>query len=143
MSMADEIISVPFSEDELEDDQETYRTYKMDFAHRRIGGMVDDKEAVLQAIWKMMSTVRFAHLIYDDQYGCDILNKINNGLTPTYLENDLPAMLEDTFATDDRITGVSDLTYEILSPDSVHVQFTAATVYGDVEVEGVITRNGD
>lgn len=139
----DEIVSVPFDEDEIEDDQEIYRTYRMDFVRKRIGGMVDDKEAVLQAIWKMLSTVRFAHLIYDDQYGCDIFNKINDkGLTSSYLENDLPAMLEDAFASDERITGVSDLRYEILSHDSVHVQFVAATIYGDVDVEGVIT-NGD
>ena len=84
------------------------------------------------------------HPLNDDQYGCDIFNKINDeGLTPEYIENDLPVMLEDTFASDERITGISDVSYQILSHDSVHIQFVAATIYGNVNVEGVITNNGD
>lgn len=67
----DEIVSVPFDEDDIDESNQVYRTYKMDFERKRIGGMIDGKEAAVQAIWKILSTTRFAHLIYDDQYGCD------------------------------------------------------------------------
>lgn len=90
----DEIVSVPFDEDDIDESNQVYRTYKMDFERKRIGGMIDGKEAVVQAIWKILSTTRFAHLIYDDQYGCDFFNKINDsGLTDDFLESDMPVML--------------------------------------------------
>lgn len=144
MSDDNEIVSVPFEEDELDDIDQVYRTYQMDFARKRIGGAIDGKEAVVQAIWKILSTVRFAHLIYDDQYGCDFFNKINDsGLTADYLESDMPVMLEDALSDDERITGVSDFSFEILSRDSVHVSFIANTIYGDLETEGVITDGDD
>lgn len=135
----DEIVNVPFDDDEIENGNQVYRTYRMDFERKRIGGMIDGKEAAVQAIWKILSTTRFAHLIYDDQYGCDFFNKINDsGLTEDYLKTDMLAMLEDALLYDERVTGVSDFKYEILSHDSVHVSFTASTIYGEIEIEGAI-----
>ena len=139
----DEIVSVPFDEDDIDESNQVYRTYKMDFERKRIGGMIDGKEAVVQAIWKILSTTRFAHLIYDDQSGCDFFNKINaSGLTEVFLESDMPEMMEEALLSDERVTCVSYYSYEIISHDSVHVSFAASTIYGDIEVEGAIA-DGD
>lgn len=133
------VIDIPFEEDDLQEEEVTYLTYKLDLDHRRIVGMVDGEEAVKQAIWKTLNTVRFAHLIYDDQYGCDIMNRINDSdLTPEYLESDIPAMVEEALLQDERILGISDLEYQILSGDSVQISFTVDTIYGEIEAEGVI-----
>lgn len=143
--MGDEdIVSVPFAEDELENaDTQVYRTYRVDLERKRIGGFVDEKEAVVQAIWKILSTTRFAHLLYDDQYGCDVFNKIkDNDLTTDYLESDVPVMVEDALLYDERITGVSDFSFKIIDYDSVHISFTVSTIYGELALEGVIT-DGD
>ena len=143
MAETEEIVSIPFDEDDINSESRIYRTYRMDFDKKRIGSMIDGKEAVAQAIWKILSTTRFAYLIYDDQYGCDIFSKINDsGLTEDYLESDIPVMIEDALSYDERVTGVSDYSYEIISHDSVHVSFTANTIYGDLEMEGVIA-DGD
>lgn len=143
MGEDEQIVDTPFEEDDLEDGVQVYRTYKMDFSRKRIGGFVDGEEAVAQAIWKILSTTRFAHLIYDDQYGCDFFNKINDaGLTQDFIEADMPAMIEDALLYDERITGVSDFSYKILSGDSIYVSFTAETIYGNLELEGVV-KDGD
>lgn len=139
MDENEEIISFPFEDNELEDGKQVYRTYRMDFQKKRIGGMVDGKEAVMQAIWKILSTVRFAHLIYDDQYGCDFFNKINDGFTSDYLDSDMPVMLEDALLSDERILGIADFSYEAVSYDSIRISFVACTIYGDLQMEGVIT----
>lgn len=136
------VIDIPFDTGELEESP-VYRTYKMDMTEKRIVGMVDGEEAVLQAIWKILSTCRFAYLIYDDQYGSDIQNKIGDSdLTPEYLESDIPAMVEEALTQDERITGIADFSYEILSQDSVKLNFVAETIYGELDIEGVI-GNGD
>lgn len=132
------------SDEEFEEAAPIYRTYGMDFQRKRIRGMIDGEEAVRQAIWKILNTTRFAHLIYDDDYGNDIFSKLHDSaLTDDYISSDLPVMLEDALTYDERITGVSDVQYKIVSRDSVHVTFTANTIYGDLPVEGVMATNGD
>lgn len=127
--------------EEDEDVEETvvYRTYRMDFKNKRIIGMIDGMDAASQAMFKAMQTRRFAYLIYDDQYGSDVFNKIGNmNLAPSYLDVDIPAMIEDIFLNDETILGISDLSYEIVGGDSINVNFTLYTIFGDADFEGVI-----
>lgn len=133
-----ELLELPFDE-EIQEEEPTYRTYRMDFKNKRIIGMTDGMEAASQSMFKALQTRRFAYLIYDDQYGCDIFNKIGNlSLTPSYLDNDIPAMVEDAFLNDEMIQGISDLEYEILDGDSLMIQFAVSTIFGDVIFEGVM-----
>lgn len=127
------------AEEEDSEDEIVYRTYRMDFKNKRIIGMVDGIEASAQAMFKALQTRRFAHLIYDDQYGCDVFSKIGNiNLTPSYLDTDLPVMVEDAFLNDSMILGISDFVYDILDGDSLSIQFSVSTIFGDASFEGVI-----
>ncbi len=126
-------------EDAPLEEEPVYRTYRMDFKNKRIIGMVDGVEAAAQAIFKALQTRRFAYLIYDDQYGCDVFNKIGNlNLTQSYLEADLPSMIEDTFLNEEMVRGINDLEFNIISGDSVAIQLAVSTIYGDATIEGVI-----
>lgn len=126
-------------EDAPLEEEPVYRTYRMDFKNKRIIGMVDGVEAAAQAIFKALQTRRFAYLIYDDQYGCDIFNKIGNlNLTQSYLESDLPSMIEDTFLNEEMVRGINDLEFDIISGYSVAIQLAVSTIYGDATIEGVI-----
>ena len=40
-------------------------TYRLDFTNRRIIGKIDDKEAVIQFIKKVLETDKYAYEIYD------------------------------------------------------------------------------
>lgn len=121
------------------EEEPIYRTYRMDFKNKRIIGMVDGVEAAAQAMFKALQTRRFAYLIYDDQYGCDVFNKIGNlNLTPSYLEADLPSVIEDTFLNEEMVRGINDLKFDIISGDSVAIQLSVSTIYGDATIEGVI-----
>jgi len=136
----DEIIVNPFEDEGLDETEVTYRTYRMDFENKRIIGMADGMDASAQAMFKALQTRRFAYLIYDDQYGSDIYNKIGNvNLSSAYLDTDIPVMVEDTFLNDDSILGIGDLSYEIIDGDAVNIRFSAFTIFGDADFEGVIT----
>ena len=116
-------------EDASLEEEPVYRTYRMDFKNKRIIGMVDGVEAAAQAMFKALQTRRFAYLIYDDQYGCDIFNKIGNlNLTQSYLESDLPSMIEDTFLNEEMVRGINDLEFDIISGDSVAIQLAVSTI---------------
>lgn len=139
--MAEEIIFNPFEADDLSEANTIHRTYKMDFDKKRIIGMIDGFDASKQAIQKALLTKRFAYQIYDDQYGCDIANKIGNtSLTPDYLDSDIPFMLQDMLVPDDTIIGVGDVEFEMLASDSVFIKCLIQTIYGVTEVEGVIAN---
>lgn len=130
------------TEEELEQLEPVYRTYRMDHDHGRIRGMIDGEEACRQAIWKILSTRRFSYFLYDDQYGSDIFNKIGLiGITKDYLDADIPTMVSEALTADARVTAVRDFVYERVGTDAVHVRFTADTIYGEMEMEGVL--NGE
>lgn len=138
----DEIITNPFEddEDELEEDSIIYRTYGMDIKNKRIVGKVDGLEAVMQSIFKTLMTRRFAYLIYDDQYGFDGYNKIgNSALTQSYLETDMPSMIEDAFLNEDAILSIDDIYFQMSGTDGVQISLTVSTIFGDADFEGVIT----
>ena len=133
-----ETLDLGFDPENL-DEEPINRTYGIDLRTHRIKGYVDGKEAVMQAIWKILSTVRHANYIYSEEYGCDIMNRIyNSSLSEEYLNTDVPAMIEECLTQDDRITGVSDFSWERSGSDGVKMQFTANTIYGDLQMEGEV-----
>lgn len=135
----EESVSILSYEEQDDDTGTIFRNYRMDFENKRIIGMVDGIDAAKQNMFKALQTRRYAHAIYDDQYGCDIMNKIGNlDLTPGYLESDIPAMIEEAFLNMEEIIEVSDILFEVLTGDSVHVSFSAVTIFGDTMVEGDI-----
>ena len=137
----DEIIDVPFDEEEIDSSTEIFRTYRMDFKNKRIVGMVDGYDAAIQSIWKAFMTKRFAYQIYDDQYGCDILNKVGNiDLTPEYFDTDIPAMIEDMLSVEDMVAGIDSIDYMIYDKDSVSVTCVCQTIFGEANIQGVIVN---
>lgn len=121
------------------DDEPIYRTYKMDFEKGRIAGMIEGVEATIQYAQKALQTKRYAYPIYDDQYGCDIFNKIGNpSLTEDFFDSDIPVMIEDALSPDDSVEGIEDVDFEMEDRDSVLLSFTINTSYGDIDMEGVV-----
>ena len=68
---------IPVVDDELltlEDETQPSLTYALDAENGRIRGKVDGLEAVKQAVYLVLSTERFAHLIYSWNYGAAVDN---------------------------------------------------------------------
>ncbi len=125
----------------IEEQNIIHRTYRMDYENHRIIGMIDGKEAAMQQIWKELLTRRYAYLIYDDQYGNDLMNKVGNtDLTQDYLDNDVPAMIEDCITVDDIVDGVENVGFEMIDRDGISLTVEVNTIYGDAVLEGVINN---
>lgn len=135
----DDIFEVDFDVDALDDIPEINHTYRIDYQRKRIRGFTDDVEAIAQSAWKILQTRRFAHLIYDDQYGNDLFNKINEStLTPAYMASEVPRMAEEALLADPRILEVVNFKWEKLDDVSVHINLEIRTDCGQVKMEGVI-----
>lgn len=133
------VISVPFDIEGIDTEQRTNRTYGMDMEHKRIVGMVDGEEALKQSIWKMLSTERFKHLIYSDNYGSEIIDHaMDTELTEEFLESDIPELVKDALLIDERILEVNNITWNWVGRDSVAIACEVITIYGEMRFEGVI-----
>ncbi|MGM7683553.1 DUF2634 domain-containing protein [Cytobacillus sp. Hm23] len=110
------------------------KTYKLNFESGRCSGMVEGKEAMEQAIYKVLGTKRFAHLIYSDDYGFE--NMI--GHERLFVSGELPRRIKEALLQDERITSLLNFKLEFVK-DEAFVSFIAITIYGDVEVlrEGI------
>lgn len=105
------------------------RTYNLDFERGRCLGMIDGLEAMEQAIRKVLRTVRFAHMIYSEDYGFE--NMI--GHERLFVQGELPRRIKEALLQDERITAIENfkLTFE---KDAALVSFTCQTLYGDAVV---------
>ena len=115
-------------------------TYRLDLEAGRIVGKVDGLAAVEQAIHKAIITPRFRCLIYDNQYGSEIEEAIiAKDATPEYIEAATEGFVRDCLKPDTRILEVRDFSFHF-EGDAAHIFFRADTIYGEIEVEEVITN---
>lgn len=109
------------------------KTYRVDPINRRIVGTVDDKEAVLQFITKVLDTDKYAFEIYDWYYGNELLKLV--GHSYDYVVTRIPNIFREALLVDDRIIEVRDFIFTKLNIDAVHVECVVDTVYGAIAYE--------
>ena len=107
-------------------------TYALDIERGRIMGRVDGIEAIRQAIYLILSTERYAYLIYSWNYGVELQELI--GQPKEYALPEIKRCITEALLQDDRITSVDDFEFTI-AKKTVHVTFTVYTVIGDIELE--------
>lgn len=135
--MDDEVIEVLEDEKPLEPIEEieliTLTSFTYAIKNGRIIGKLDGKDAMLQAIDKLLRTRRFIFEIYDDQYGHDLDDLI--GKDYDYVRSDVERMIQEAILGDDRVDDVSVDSIEQISKTSLLAKVTVATMYGDLLVE--------
>lgn len=112
-------------------------TYRLDFTNRRIIGKVDDKEAVMQFIKKVLDTRKYAYEIYDWYYGNELLELV--GMSYDYISVEAPRIIEEALLVDDRITYIDSWSFTRLSVDSMEISFLVHTIYGDIKYTEEVT----
>ncbi|WP_337982607.1 DUF2634 domain-containing protein [Lysinibacillus sp. C5.1] len=106
------------------------RTYHLDFKRGSCSGLIDGQKAMEQAIFKVLNTIRFKHLIYTNNYGFQ--NMV--GYDELYVRGDLSRRIYDALLQDERITSLENFSLEFISKDDVLITFVARTIYGDVSL---------
>jgi hypothetical protein len=95
----------------------------------KIVGMVDDVEAIRQAIYLTLSVERYEYLIYSWNYGVELKELIGKNIAFAYPE--IKRRIIEALIQDDRILDVDDFTFR-REEESVSVNFTVHTIYGDL-----------
>lgn len=108
-------------------------TYRLDFINRRIIGKVDDKEAVMQFIKKVLDTSKYAYSSYDWYYGNEILSL--TGQSYDYIITELPRIVDEALLVDDRIISIQNWNFSKINVDSISASFLVRTIFGTINYE--------
>ena len=108
------------------------KNYRLLTDKERIIGFVDDIEAIKQAIYLILSTERYDHVIYSFNGGVEFKDLI--GKPVSYVATEAKKRIAEALLQDDRITAVDSFDVKI-NKNNLHVTYVAHTIFGEIESE--------
>ncbi|SCY93181.1 DUF2634 domain-containing protein [Alkaliphilus peptidifermentans] len=108
--------------------EEPSYTWRLDFTKGRITGMLDELEAIKQAVFMILQTERFKYIIYSFNYGHELRSLM--GKNPLYVKSEITRIIKAALKQDDRIQGIENMNI-IMNKDGMTAAFTVITNYGD------------
>ena len=118
---------------ELEDiDEEDLPTNTFLAYAEQIEGMDDSLEAMRQAVHIILTTKRFNHQIYTENFGIELDDLI--GEEPDYIESVFPDRIREAFSIDDRILSEQNFVFNTVG-DTMTITFEVVTVFGTFSEE--------
>ena len=108
-------------------------TYKLDVNKNTVSGFVDNKEAFRQAVYKILNTERYDHVIYSTDYGVELRALI--GMPIYYVVPEIERRVTEAIMQDDRTVDVYGFEFDTTKRGVVSVKFHVTSIYGDVEIE--------
>ncbi len=125
--------TVGFLDKDFEIEEQPSLTYRMQMDGKLIRGYTDGLEAVRQAILKIIMTERYQYVMYSWNYGVELMDLF--GEPVTYVCPELKRRISEALLCDDRIQSVDGFAFDLPRKGTVHVAFTAHTVFGDVQAD--------
>lgn len=107
-------------------------TYNINRNTNRISGYIDNRDAIVQAIYLILQTERYESLIYNWYYGTELDSLI--GKNRDYVTSELKRCISEALLEDDRINEITDFSISY-NNDVALVQFLVQTVFGDIQIE--------
>lgn len=105
------------------------KTYKIDFKNNRISENIDGIESLEQAINIILNVDRYSCLIYDWNFGSELLNLVGKNIE--YVKTESKRLIKEALLQDDRIQDVSNFTFE-QEKDNLLVSFLVSSIYGNI-----------
>lgn len=121
----------------VEEQQQPSLTWMLDLENKRITRTIDGIDAVKQAVFKILSTERYQHLIYSFNYGVELSDLI--GSSPLFVQSELKRRVTEALLQDDRITSVEDFQVTFQG-ESALATFTVVSVFGSFPFTKEVNR---
>ena len=107
------------------------KTYYINRNTNRISGYIDDKDAIVQAIYLILSTERYESVIYNWYYGTEFDSLV--GKDRDFVKSELKRRIVEAILEDDRILDVTDFDISF-NKDVANVVFLVETNIGDINI---------
>ena len=116
--------------------EQTSKTFYLNIEKNTISNFCDGIEAMKQAIYCILNTERFEHLVYSWNYGIELKHLI--GENTTFVIPELERVITEALLQDTRITEVNNFEFEI-NKNSITAKFKVITTVGEIESEKVVS----
>ena len=120
-----------FLKEDFEIEEQPDKTYKMQGTILR--GKIEGKEAVRQAVYKILNTERYQYPVYSWDYGIELVDLYGEPFS--YVCPELERRITEALTWDTRIQSADNFTFEQKAGGRILVTFTVHTVYGDIDTE--------
>lgn len=107
------------------------KTYRLDFVNKRIVGMIDNLDAMVQATYKVLLTERYSERIYSGDYGIELQRLISASMP--FVEANIKTTIEEALMPDSRFKEVENVSIERTDIDALNVNFKIVTDAGTTE----------
>lgn len=130
----------PVSEQSTETFQD-FREFEWDYATNqyviRDGQIntIEGKEALKIWIYKCIMTVRGRYDAYTWDFGTDLESLINSGLNREIIKSETKRLIREALLINEYIIDCYNFSIDFKG-DTMYVEFTVDTVYGDIEIGG-------
>lgn len=108
---------------------QTSKTYMLHPEIGIISGIINQKRAMEQAVYKILNTERYKYLIYSWNYGIELEDLVGEQIQ--YVMPELERRISEALIQDERVTLVDNFEFEV-SGGVVSVAFTVHTIFGDM-----------
>ena len=110
-------------------------TWKINEEQGVLRGTVDEQEAMMQAVNKILQTERYRYDIYDWNYGVELEELY--GKNVSFVIPELKKRIEEALLADDRVTAVTDFSFQ-QEKGSVTASFLVHTIFGEMRAERTV-----
>ncbi|MBD8037079.1 DUF2634 domain-containing protein [Solibacillus sp. A46] len=117
---------------DFEEVVEPTKAHYINFNKNRCSGFIDEREALKQAIFIMLSIERYDHIIYSWNNFVELKDLF--GMPTAYVASEAPRRIKECLLQDDRINDVDSFVVTT-NKNKVHVQFIVRSIYGEIEAE--------
>lgn len=122
---------------ELTVEEQASKTYQMHIDHEYIGGTCDDLESIKQAVFKILNTERYHHMMYSWNYGIETTDLI--GQRMGYVLPEIQRRITEALTQDDRVLSVDNFEFDTSTKHEVVCTFVVHTTFGSFESEKVVS----
>lgn len=105
-------------------------TYGLDLVNKKIRNKIDNADAMLQAIKKILLTERYSCVIYDGEYGSEFSRFIGKDIN--FCIADAERTATEALSVDDRVLGLSNVEMTPKSIDTAELSLVVNTIYGNI-----------
>lgn len=120
--------------DDIELELDASKTYRV--LNGRVVGWIDNKQALRQAIEKLLHTERYMYEIYTDEYGIELQALIGENFD--LVESEIGRIIKEALLADDRIVSVENIQATKLDSTSLLITFNVESIFGTLAFEEVV-----
>ena len=107
-------------------------TFRLDVEQNVISGQIDGLEAMMQAVYLILSIERYSSDLLSTNYGVELVDLI--GMPLDFCEAEIPRKITEALMQDNRISAVEEFIFERRT-GYIHARFTVRTIFGNIEHE--------